>query len=112
MLALLAKLARKIKKRGGDLLGYSIQYGQNTHRIPIDENTGKNKMTAVWWTLIVACFLTFAFLKHKGHLNDIIFPGDTEITKAALAGFVENISSGDSVKDAVVSFCREIIEHA
>lgn len=54
-------------------------------------------------TVSVAHFAGAQWAKH------LLFPGDPEITAAALEGLAKELQQGSSVMDAVTAFCREVI---
>jgi len=41
-----------------------------------------------------------------------LLPGDPAVTAAALDGMVEDLRNGESIGEAVKTFCEEIIAHA
>ena len=42
----------------------------------------------------------------------LLIPGDPAVTTAAFSGMVDDIGAGESVRQAFLTFCREIIVHA
>ena len=65
--------------------------------------------------LLVAMLLIGAMFVKIGELPfvmEYLLPGDPSVTAAALDGMVEDLKEGESIKNAVTAFCREIIEHA
>ena len=56
---------------------------------------------------IVACYGVF----QSGVLRFLI-PGNPVVTTAAFSGMVEDITTGDSVRQALLSFCKEVIVNA
>ena len=45
-------------------------------------------------------------------VRDVLLPGDPAVTAAALENMTDNLRSGDSLLDAVTTFCREILANA
>lgn len=56
---------------------------------------------------IAACYGIF----RSGALRFLI-PGNADVTSAAFSGMVEDIGGGESVRQALLTFCKEIIVHA
>ena len=45
-------------------------------------------------------------------LEEFLLPGDPAVTRQALSHMAENLRSGEAIGDAVVVFCREIVDGA
>ena len=45
-------------------------------------------------------------------IPDFLIPGDATVTKYAATQMIENFRSGESVKEAVTVFCKEILHGA
>lgn len=60
--------------------------------------------------LLITCAIT---VKTVGltWVQEVLLPGDPEVTSAALDGLVENLRQGDSLGQAIKAFCEEIIAH-
>lgn len=56
---------------------------------------------------IAACYGVF----RSGVLRFLI-PGDPAVTTAAFSGMVDDIGAGESVRQAFLTFCKEIIVNA
>ena len=56
---------------------------------------------------ITACYC----ICRSGLLRHII-PGDPAVTTAAFSGMMDDISAGESVRQAFLDFCKEIIVNA
>lgn len=92
-------------------MGYRILYDNEKMRIEKENRkTFHVKVTSV----LLVCLLVIGSLKLIGwdKLKHYLLPGDPEVTESAFICMVENIRSGESVKDAITTFCVEIIEHA
>ena len=57
--------------------------------------------------VIIVCYGIF----HSGLLRFLI-PGDPAVTTAAFSGMVEDVGAGESVRQAFLNFCKEIIVNA
>jgi len=42
----------------------------------------------------------------------LLIPGDPAVTAAAFSGMIENIGAGESIRQAFLLFCKEIIVNA
>lgn len=56
---------------------------------------------------IAACYGIF----RSGVLR-LLIPGDPAVTTAAFSGMVDDIGAGESVRQAFLAFCKEIIVNA
>ena len=94
-------------------MGYRIEYdGEVVHW----KQERMQLHRIVCYTLI--CFLIFAALTYLAWpagwqvLEQWIYPGDAMVTKSALTHMARNLRNGEQLADAVVTFCREIIDGA
>ncbi len=84
---------------------YRIVYARQKHRIP--RLSKRQKMiagTAVVSLLLIAVFLAFG--------TQWLLPGDPEVSATALENMVSSVKNGESLSDAVVAFCQEIVANA
>lgn len=88
-------------------MGYSIQYeAPKTAMQKYVQPRKKPVMLIVFLVILVACSL----IPQAGHwLQQLVFPGSSEQTLAILEQSVADIRAGESVKEAIYTFCREII---
>lgn len=94
-------------------MGYSIQYGADSHV----ETAWKRKAGRKYrrYLMVFAVFVTaaiFAFSGGKKGLEDMLIPGNPEVTKAAFSQLADDLREGNPLKEALVTFCREIIGDA
>ena len=92
-------------------MGYRITYENGTIR-----KKTVRKLRIHWkrWSVVTAgVALILAFVLPGGRLaiRDLLLPGDEAVTAAALEGMIEDIQDGDSVGEALETFCREILTH-
>ena len=93
------------------IVGYKIQYdGKSMYRgvCASKENMG-NKI------LLFVAILGFMILLIPACRNVVIswlIPFDLDVTGNAAANFADSIQSGVPIRDAIVSFCKEILNHA
>lgn len=57
--------------------------------------------------VIIVCYGIF----YSGLLR-LLIPGDPAVTTAAFSGMVEDVVAGESVRQAFLEFCKEIIVNA
>lgn len=94
-------------------MGYTIRYGVDSSAEAAWKRKAGRKHRRFWgFAAILTAFVILTFLGFAGKLEWLLIPGDPEITKAAFSQFTENLRGGESVKDAMVAFCREIIDGA
>ena len=94
-------------------MGYKITYcsfGEEKKQ-PKQKQAWK-RFTAVG--LVMMLVLGALAVKHTElpWVQKYLLPGDPAVTAAALEGMLADLKDGDSLKDAVTAFCREIVEHA
>lgn len=92
-------------------MAYRIQYNRDMmKKYPEKRKKRTGKGVAV---LMLAAIVISAALWNKGELVRRLFvPGDSVQTGEAVSDLVDDIREGESVKDAFVAFCLEIIKHA
>lgn len=94
-------------------MGYRIQYGEKVTKEFISESKHIQKIKTRLVCILIICFATiFAFSKYKESLINFFLPGNKDVTRTAIAAFADDLRQGESVKDAAVAFCREIIDNA
>ena len=86
-------------------VGYSIQYGQTIAKKYCTKSTKKKKYLIYIFISVALVVMLFCF-------RESFYPGDREVTKAALGTMTENIKSGQSIADAFREFCGDIIAGA
>lgn len=77
------------------MMGYRIIYGKDKHRLQ------KWKKTIL--ITVAACVILFVLSRLTDNL---------QIPEATLEHMVDSVRSGESIRDAITAFCREIIENA
>ena len=94
-------------------MAYTIQYGAPA-RAEAAWIKGQKKRSKRYIALglVIALILSIFLLGSEESVQRFLIPGDPEITKAAVTQFTQNIQQGDNFKQAITTFCREIIESA
>ena len=93
-------------------MGYRIAY----------ESFGEEKKFPTYWRrksaiaaglLVIVLVVGAVSVKYTGlrWVQDYLLPGDPAVTAAALENFAQDLKEGESVKDAITAFCREIMDH-
>ncbi len=94
-------------------MGYQICYGQKVTKKCFSEPKKFNKSkTTLIWICILCLTLAFSLSKNKDAIINFLLPGDKDVTQSAITAFAEDLRQGESIRDAAVDFCREIIENA
>lgn len=88
-------------------MSYQINYDPSRKR---KFYTANNKRVPNW--LLVATGVAIAACIFNKELKALLIPGDPQVTSAAFSALTDNIKEGDSLKDAVTAFCREVIDGA
>lgn len=86
-------------------MGYRIIYGKKKAGF-----RALSKRSKILILAIAGCILLVAASYFWG--ADVYLPGDREVTGAALENMVDLLQDGEKLSDAIVIFCREIIENA
>ncbi len=94
-------------------MSYRIEY----EGASVGKNTcDAKRKTGPWmkgiYVLIVLCVVFFILFGNMEAVESIFIPGNPEITKAAFSSFTGDLQAGSTFKDALITFCREIIENA
>lgn len=91
-------------------MAYKIEYSpENAKYYPAIRN--EHRLQLRWLICITIVLITILLVKIYG-LPDCLIPGDAEVTKAAATNMVKQVQDGAMLQDAVVGFCREIINNA
>lgn len=90
-------------------MGYRITYSNGIieKKLFRDRRINWKRIPVIFATLAVA--VTLAVPSGRLWLRNILLPGDEDVTAAALESLVEDLYSGESVGEAVQTFCREIL---
>lgn len=92
-------------------MGYQIMYSpEDNHKYPTIKSRRKHRWL-IPVVISVALFISAGIPKVRNHLEYLLIPGDTQITKAAFSAMLEQIKTGEPINEAVTAFCREIIEN-
>lgn len=87
-------------------MGYSIQYEpEKNNKYPVN-TTKKSAIAPVLLAIIIA--VSIAVLKYTGWL----IPGDADVTAKAFSQMIETVRRGEDVEDAMVVFCKDILENS
>ncbi len=90
---------------------YKINYSPETsNRFPAKKRRNLNFKFVVLG--IVFTFLISSVFLFRSEIADFLIPGDSMVTKSAFSEFLKNVHNGESISDAALTFCREIIENA
>ncbi len=103
----------RIYSRGGIAVSYEIQYTQDGNRryVPI-----KKPSYRIFVLLLCAVFLTVGAYRlmstESSGLLSFLLPGCGEETGASIQQMLNSIREGESITDAVTTFCMDIISNA
>lgn len=96
-------------------MGFQISYGNDpviTYRKSEEKPMQFRKSRLL--KCVCVCFFALLFVcclipQVRGWLVHLLLPGDSELTARALENMVFAIEEGIPVREAMVSFCKEII---
>lgn len=92
-------------------MAYQIRY----EKIGTKPEKSPKKWTGLIAAICVLALVTGAVtVKTVGlkWIQEVLLPGDPEVTAAALEGLVEDLKDGESLGRAVTAFCEEIMKNA
>lgn len=94
-------------------MGYRVEYG------PQEKKKESKLLNPLKMQILTTVFLLFFVLGVRGawpegteKLKEFLLPGELSVTETAFQNLVTEIKEGESIGDAVSTFCREIVEHA
>ncbi len=93
-------------------MSYRIEYGDGLTKEIIADSPIRRKSIPILTLLMTVCVILFILFSAGGKVRDILIPGNAEVTRRAVSGFVDDIKEGEQVRDALTAFCVEIIENA
>ena len=92
-------------------VAYRIEYGQTMIKTQFCEKAGRSGKRLKVFVVIAIILATLYFAKSES-VQEILIPGNTQVTKQALSELTDDLREGEDVKSAITAFCREIIDHA
>ena len=89
-------------------MSYRVSYNPElSDRYPLMVKRRKSKAKLLMLTVFMAALAAGIFT--RGTVLRFLIPGDSEVTVAAFSAMVEQVEMGESLHDAVLGFCQEII---
>ena len=94
-------------------MAYRIDYGSaGNQRKPLQSKLSPTVIKSMLFVLtLVAGAVTIKVIGLEW-VQNVLLPGDPAVTAAALQNMTDGRRSGDSLVDAVTTFCREIVANA
>lgn len=89
-------------------MSYKIQYSPETSSLYPQTTVRKPFRVKRWLAVMIAAVA--ALWIHFYGIPNFVIPGDPEITKAAASALVEEIKNGETLNDAVTTFCKMILD--
>lgn len=91
-------------------MGYSIQYPAKTASkfMPVKVK----KVPHNWWLAVGIGIVIIGLFLARNPLRNVLFPGDPEVTDAALEKMVSAIQEGEDLYSAAQVFCGEVVNSA
>ena len=92
-------------------MGYRIEY-EKIGKVP--DRKGKSRTGVIVGVLVMLLILGAVTVKAIGleWVQEVLLPGDPDVTAAALEGMVEDLRNGSGIVEAFKAFCEEIIQNA
>ena len=92
-------------------MSYKISYDEIIQKTVFKEKNPK-KYICLSLLCVVGMIIAVLIYTNKPTIENIIYPGDPQITKSAARTMIESINNGEDIKDSVMAFCQEIVDHA
>lgn len=94
-------------------MAYTVYYTETgeIERNNIALKKSNHKILVSLCLVLLFVFGTVKLLSSE-RIQQFLIPGDPQITKAAFAEMTQSVREGQSVEDAVVAFCRQILTEA
>lgn len=92
-------------------MSYRVDYNPEMNNRYPSTMREKKKLPMKTILIVVAAVAISSGIFNSEVLRFLI-PGDVAVTTAAFSGMVDDISTGDSVRQAFLNFCKEIILNA
>ncbi len=93
-------------------MAYRVDYSKSGMREEVRERTFNISKAICTLALIFLIVLMGIIYPQKHMLEELLIPGDAEVTKQATAELVSNLRGGEGISEALQAFCVEIIENA
>lgn len=94
-------------------MGYRIAYGeQGSVTKELARDSGKFFQYTIGFFLVFCILTATIFPEQWSVAKDLMVPGDPEVTKAAFHEMTRQLKDGEAIGDAVVTFCREVVDGA
>lgn len=90
-------------------MAYRIIYGEGTIRKQIIKLTPRKWKAGLLGVIAAVLAVSMMVPQARLWIRDLLLPGDEDITAAALEGMASDLSSGETVREAVEAFCKEIL---
>ena len=88
-------------------MSYCIRYETKKH--PWQRRIDRRKRIVLILSLSLILLLIGHFWVGRSHS---LLPGDADVTALALDNMSDALASGESLKEAIVTFCQEILDSA
>ena len=94
-------------------LGYRIEYEMSGPVVHRDQDSRGNRFLLTAAFFLLFCGISSACWPGKWQtVTDYLIPGDPAVTQAAFSEMTAQLYGGESWEDAVVAFCREVVDGA
>lgn len=90
-------------------MSYQIMYNpEDSHKYPTQFKK-KHKKIILPVLMVLLCVLALGRPGIRNKVEQWLIPGDPQVTKAAFSLMLDELREGESLGDAVTTFCNEII---
>jgi len=94
-------------------MGYQIRYGETRVKEKIKlPFRGKSRKRFIGVLIGSVICIILGLVARNERVQDILIPGDADVTRAAFGCFVDEVQSGSTMIEAATVFCKEILEGA
>lgn len=94
-------------------MGYRIEYGSGEAVTYLEPKSRGNRLLLTGCFFLLFCAVASSVWPGQWQrAKDYLIPGDPAVTKAAFSGMTGQLRLGETLEDAVVAFCREVVDGA
>ena len=92
-------------------MGYRVYYSPEDNKKYPKTNKHGNDRYLGYFAVVIAAVITLTVPRLRSNLRKWLIPGDEAVTREVFSQMVEDVRDGESVGEAVITFCQEILDN-